>query len=91
MVFRKHSKITGQATLEYFLIFSVIIAVTLVSASNFVPRILASMQAPGSGVVSSASSRMGVEGSWAGEEDWTLDISGWDFDIDFTGWGGGFW
>ena len=35
----KKSLITGQATFEYFILFSVIIALSLVSLSAFFPRI----------------------------------------------------
>ncbi|MBL7152050.1 MAG: hypothetical protein ISS89_05660 [Candidatus Omnitrophica bacterium] len=40
----KHKSLTGQASLEYFIIFSVIALLTILSLSSFFPRIQQAMQ-----------------------------------------------
>jgi hypothetical protein len=59
MVLKKHSKISGQAIMEYFLIFGMVIALTLVASSSFIPMIRESLQGSG-GYVDMASRRLGV-------------------------------
>jgi hypothetical protein len=53
----------GQATMEYFLIFSIVIALSLVSISFFIPSIKSSLQGTNThqGFVEKANKRLGVQ------------------------------
>ena len=62
MALKKYSMEASQATLEYFLIFGVVIVLTLISVSPFFPRIVNSIQGPG-GFVEKANGRLGAVGS----------------------------
>jgi hypothetical protein len=65
MTFKKHLGMGGQATLEYFLIFSIVIALTLVSVSFFIPSIKNSLQGTNTkqGFIEKATRRLGYNAS----------------------------
>lgn len=63
MAFKNRLIIKGQASLEYFLLFSVIIVLTILSMTSFFPKVQAILQGTNTqtGFFEKAAGRLGVD------------------------------